>query len=203
MFLIVGLGNPGPKYEWTRHNVGFLFADALQEMLIGDGPQKRRPVSKKEFNSDALHFDVDGRKWVVAKPQTFMNLSGEAVRPFCDYYKVDVTKELLVAHDDVDLEFGQLKLQKNRGHGGQNGVRSIHQQLGHADYTRLRIGVGRPADGSPQSTADFVLSRFLPAEVEKLPEIFEFAARGVQIWSDKGFERAQEFVNQLKGIKWD
>lgn len=166
MKLIVGLGNPGAKYTLTRHNVGFMAVDWLLKSLEGPGLQ-----SKSEFKSLISKFKWDGVDVIVAQPQTYMNLSGEAVQPLLSYYRMSLD-DLLVIQDEVDLAFGQIKLQRNRGHAGNNGIRDITERLGSADYRRIRIGVGKSANPNVP-LADHVLQRFNDDEMTALPGIFE------------------------------
>ena len=126
MKIIVGLGNPGLKYQFTRHNFGFMLIDRLAE---GEAFQKK-------YSSLILKI----KNTLLVKPQTFMNLSGQAVQQVMNFYKVPL-EDLIVVHDDKDLDFGILRFQKNRGHGGHNGIRSIHQALGSQNYCRLKMGV--------------------------------------------------------------
>jgi PTH1 family peptidyl-tRNA hydrolase len=137
MKLIVGLGNPGPKYLTTRHNIGFLFIDAIVMSLEG------KLQYKSEFKAETQKTKIAGEPVILCKPQTFMNLSGESVQPLLSFYNM-TPDDLLVVHDEIDQPFGHLKFQTKRGHGGHNGIRNIHQMLGTDAYSRLRVGVGRP-----------------------------------------------------------
>ena len=143
MFIIVGLGNPGREYENTRHNIGFAVIDRLaEEEQIQLREKKHRAVIGKGY--------IDGRKVLLAKPQTYMNLSGESVRELVDYYGIDETEELLVISDDITLPAGQLRLRKRGSAGGHNGLKNIILHLGHEDFQRLKMGVGeRPEGGKP------------------------------------------------------
>ena len=148
--LIVGLGNPGSKYEKTRHNIGFRVVDELVRRYdLGAGRGERR----------ALTWDgtVTGTRIKLAKPTTFMNRSGESIRQLTDYYDIPLSN-LLVVHDDLDTVFGILRLRRNGGHGGQNGLRSIVQHLGRKDFARLRFGIGRPP--GKMDPVDYVLQPF-------------------------------------------
>lgn len=151
--LIVGLGNPGDKYKNTRHNIGFMFLDKIAE------DQGLAWVFDKKFNALICEYiSSNGDKYYLAKPQTYMNLSGSSVKKLVDYY--DITLEnLLVIHDEIDLEFGTTKMQKSRGDAGHNGVKDISNYLGSKDYWRLRVGIGRPAHSS-EEVSDFVLGKF-------------------------------------------
>lgn len=187
MWLIVGLGNPGKKYEFTRHNVGFLAVERFAKSL--NAP----PLAKQEYKALTSKFRLEGQEVILAEPQTFMNLSGDSVQALCQYYKISPAN-LAVIHDEVDLPFGEIKVQKNRGHGGHNGIRDIHQKLGTNEYVRFRIGVGRPAHAA-QEVASFVLERFSPSEMERLGEILDRCNDGLELLLDHGFDRAATHVN--------
>lgn len=177
MKMIVGLGNPGSKYLMTRHNAGFLVLDALASRLgitIDNSEQKAFTKKIKLDNSDVL----------LVKPQTFMNLSGESVLPLLKYYKVDPSN-LLVVHDEVDLPFGSLKFQFNRGHGGHNGIRSVHDLLQTKEYARLRIGISRPPHPE-MGVADYALQNFSKVEQNKLVDILSLAAEGIECFIQSG-----------------
>lgn len=188
MKLIVGLGNPGPKYQITRHNVGFLFIDALVE---GSGASRSY---KNEFKAETQKISLEGESVLVCKPQTFMNLSGESVQPLMHFYGI-TPAELLVVHDEVDLEFGQLRFQSKRGHGGHNGIRNIHQLLGTNEYARERIGVGRPQPPSTQPIPDWVLSAFSKDEQRLLPEVLDLSIAGARTWVREGLDKASTHFN--------
>ena len=202
MKLIVGLGNPGPKYQLTRHNIGFLFIDALVEFFDN---QRRY---KNEFKAETQKFTIHGEPVIVCKPQTFMNLSGESVQPLLKFYNLTLN-DLLVVHDEVDQPFGALKFQYKRGHGGHNGIRNIHQVMGSDEYGRLRLGVGRPpvfVDDSgakvrsSMEVADWVLHPFSKDEQQKLPDFLRLAIQGVEVWAAKGINQAAtEFNGKEQG----
>ncbi len=154
MKLIVGLGNPGEKYTTTRHNAGFIFVDNLCKVL-----ELSWAIEKK---SDAAV--AKNAKFILAKPQTFMNNSGTAVAKLLTYFKVPV-ENLVVVHDDVDLPFGEYRLKQGSGSAGHHGVIDIIEKVGTQDFWRFRIGVGRPAE-SKYSVEDYVLKPFAPSEVE-------------------------------------
>jgi len=181
MWLVAGLGNPGSKYLFTRHNVGFM---VLDNFLAGVGD----PIAKEQFQAVTTKFKMENQDIVFAKPQVFMNKSGESVRPILDFYKIDIS-QLIVVHDDIDQPFGQIKVQKNRGHGGHNGVRSISETLGVQDYIRLKIGVGRPPHPK-MDVADYVLSRFSPEEQTRLPEFLNIASDALESLIFDGYEKA-------------
>ncbi len=135
--LFVGLGNPGPEYEGTRHNAGFWWLDAAAQAL---GVQL---VPERSYHGLVARTNIQGRSVWLLEPQTFMNLSGKSVAALARFYKI-APEEVLVAHDELDLPAGQIKLKRGGGHAGHNGLRDIHAQLGASDYWRLRIGIGHP-----------------------------------------------------------
>ena len=186
MWLIAGLGNPGNKYKLTRHNVGFMAVDYYLH-AIGTPPEK------KEHKALTYSFTIDGQKVLMAKPQTYMNDSGESVQALCHFYKIPPEK-LIVLHDEIEQPFKQIKLQHKRGHGGQNGVRDISEKLGSNAYYRFRIGVGRP-DGK-QSVSSHVLSPFNKDEQSDLPDVLERVSNGLESLLFDGFEKAATLTNQ-------
>ncbi|APA95720.1 aminoacyl-tRNA hydrolase [Nocardia seriolae] len=183
--LVVGLGNPGSEYERTRHNVGFMVADVLAERVGG-----RFTVHKKS-GADLLEARLDGRKVLLAKPRTYMNLSGRPVAALAKFFSVPAT-EVIVVHDELDLPFGAVRLKRGGGEGGHNGLRSISQALTTKDYLRVRFGIGRPP--GRQDPADFVLKPFAAPERKEVPVIVEQAADAVELLLRVGLETAQ---NQL------
>jgi PTH1 family peptidyl-tRNA hydrolase len=196
MKLIVGLGNPGPKYQLTRHNIGFLLVDALAESL---GQRQY----KSEFKAETVKIQFAGESVLLCKPQTFMNLSGESVQPLMAFYGMQPS-DLLVVHDEVDVPFGQLRFQVKRGHGGHNGIRNIHQMLGTDDYGRLRLGVGRPpvyvddsgnSKGPVQEVHEWVLSNFSKPEFQLMPQFLDLAIDGIEVWLAKGVAQAASLFN--------
>jgi len=190
MWLIVGLGNPGAKYNLTRHNVGFLVIDFLAKGLEAGSwtTELKAQISRGKLGSTPLIF---------AKPQTFMNLSGESVIPLMQYFKIPA-EQILVAHDDIDQPFGSLRLQKNRGHGGHNGIRSITEQLGSADYTRLKIGVGRPPHPE-MNVADYVLQNFSKDEQNLLPAFLNRSGDAIEMCVTSGLGKASSLFNGAGG----
>ncbi|MFE3191774.1 aminoacyl-tRNA hydrolase [Nocardia sp. NPDC059240] len=183
--LVVGLGNPGPEYERTRHNVGFMVAEVLAERVGG-----RFTVHKKS-GADLLEARLDGRKVLLAKPRTYMNLSGRPVAALAKFFSVPAT-EVIVVHDELDLPFGQIRLKRGGGEGGHNGLRSISQALTTKDYLRVRFGIGRPP--GRQDPADYVLKPFSAPERKEVPVIVEQTADAVELLLRVGLEPAQ---NQL------
>ena len=148
--LIVGLGNPGPEYLMTRHNAGFWFVDALAHARsLTFKPENR-------FKADVARLQDDGHDCLVCKPNTFMNNSGMSVQPLVGFYKIPI-EEILVVHDDIDLEAGTVRFKKGGGHGGNNGLRDVIEKLGSNAFNRLRIGVGHP--GNSAEVVNYVLSK--------------------------------------------
>ncbi|MEU1546943.1 aminoacyl-tRNA hydrolase [Nocardia sp. NPDC005745] len=184
--LVVGLGNPGPEYERTRHNVGFLVADVLAERVGG-----RFGVHKKS-GADLLQARLDGRQVLIAKPRSFMNLSGRPVAALAKFFSVPPT-EVIVVHDELDLPFGAIRLKRGGGEGGHNGLRSVSSALTTKDYLRTRIGIGRPP--GRQDPADYVLKPFSAPERKEVPVIVEQAADAVELLLRVGLETAQNRVH--------
>jgi peptidyl-tRNA hydrolase, PTH1 family len=179
-YLIVGLGNPGKEYVATRHNVGFRVADELARRYgLAFGKKERKAVA-----ATGVIYD---KKVILAKPQTYMNLSGEAVRSLVDFYKVDLPR-ILVVCDDLDIPLGTVRLRKSGSAGGQNGIKSVIQHLGTQEFSRLRFGIGRPP-GKMQAK-DYVLSGFLGDEAILAGQVVDRAADAVETWLKEGIEIA-------------
>ncbi len=183
MWLIVGLGNPGPKYERTRHNIGFMCVDSIA----------RGQNFKSEHKALVARTTLGSEQVMLAKPQTFMNLSGESVQSLMHFYKIGI-ENLIVLQDEADLPFLRLKVQKNRSSGGHNGIKSITQMLGSQDYFRIRMGVGRPT--VPMDTADYLLQNFTADEFKQTPDLIERAAKAAETLLTKGFGEAATQFNQ-------
>jgi peptidyl-tRNA hydrolase, PTH1 family len=178
--LIVGLGNPGKDYVDTRHNVGFRVLDELARRY-------GLAFGKTERKAQIASGVIRGRKVILAKPQTFMNLSGEAVRSLSDFYKVELGKIIVVA-DDLDIPLGTVRLRKSGGAGGQNGMKSVIQHLGTQEFSRLRFGIGRPP-GKMQAR-DYVLSSFKGDDAILAAQVIDRAADAVETWLVEGIELA-------------
>ncbi|MGN0332307.1 MAG: aminoacyl-tRNA hydrolase [Lachnospiraceae bacterium] len=170
MYIIVGLGNPTLQYEGTRHNVGFDVIDALADKYnITVETRKSRAFIGKGI--------IEGQKVILAKPQTYMNLSGESVRGLVDYYKIDEEQELLVIYDDISLGVGQLRIRKKGSAGGHNGIKNIISHLDTTVFPRIKIGVGEKP--KKYDLADYVLSHFSKAEREEMEKGYEKAVNAV------------------------
>ncbi|MGD9986056.1 MAG: aminoacyl-tRNA hydrolase [Pseudonocardia sp.] len=188
--LVVGLGNPGPEYAETRHNVGFRVVELLAARAGGGR------FSKHKSNADVLEGRLAGRKVVLAKPRTYMNVSGGPVAGLLRYFSVPAT-ELVVVHDDLDLGFGVIRLKQGGGEGGHNGLRSISQSCGTRDYLRVRFGIGRPP--GRQDPADFVLKRFSSVEAKELEFAVDLAADAAEALLSDGLEPTQNRFHALSG----
>lgn len=184
MFVIAGLGNPGPTYQWTRHNAGFLFLDRLAHL-------EHTPVTRKAFSGLTGEWNRAGARHILLKPQTFMNLSGRAVMQALQFYKLPLTR-LIVAHDELDLPFGAVRLKQGGGHGGHNGLRSIMEQLGKGDFIRLRIGIGRPPRGD---TTSYVLGAIPREQMEHLSRILDGGLEMLEMLLDEGLPKAMSMYN--------
>ena len=166
MFIIAGLGNPDRQYEGTRHNVGFDVIDRIAEKYnISVDVKKHRALLGKGV--------IEGQKVILAKPQTYMNLSGESIRSLVDYYKIDGEHELLVIYDDINLGVGQLRIREKGSAGGHNGIKNIIAHLGTQVFPRIRVGVGEKP--SRYDLADYVLGHFSKAEKELMEEGYDHA----------------------------
>ncbi len=185
---MVGLGNPGSKYDETRHNIGF---EALDRLAVGcpDAGFTRK------FDGLFADSEIDFRRVLLLKPQTFMNLSGRSVRQAVQFYKLDPATDLLVLCDDLTLPLGRVRIRRGGSDGGQKGLRDIAAQLGTQDYARLRIGIG---DRGLVDAADFVLSRFRAAERSVIDDTLIAATQAVAVWVTQGLDAA---MNRFNGPK--
>ncbi len=184
MKLITGLGNPGPKYRKTRHNVGFRVIAELHQRF-----GQPRPSSK--FESEFVQVTVGEHKVLLQSPLTFMNLSGRAVRGLMDFYKIPVS-DILVVCDDFHLALGRLRFRPGGSAGGQNGLKDIIQRLGTQDFSRLRLGVGTPPQG--RNVSNYVLSQFREDEHSQIEESIRRAADSALVWVEHG---VQECMNRF------
>ena len=189
MLLIAGLGNPGPRYAATRHNVGFRLIDELAR-------QCGVPASafKERFHGEVASARLGDQELVLLKPQTFMNESGRSVQAACTFYKLKPS-DLIVAHDDLDVPFSEVRLKQGGGDGGQRGIRSVSAALG-PDYVRIRLGIGRPPPDFRGDVADFVLQAFPSAELATVEQMVSRATEAVSLVTSLGFEKAMNRINQ-------
>ena len=185
--LIVGLGNPGAQYLMTRHNIGFIFGDALAQAYSA-GPYKT------EHKAHTAKVRIGNETVLLAKPQTYMNRSGESVQALLSYYDVGL-EDMIVAHDDIEIPFASMLFQSNRGHGGNNGIRDIHAKLGTKAYDRLRLGVGRPSHPA-MDVADYVLQNFSKDEQPQLTEWLDECIDAIEVYLSNGLQKAATNFNR-------
>ncbi len=185
MKCIVGLGNPGKKYEKTRHNIGFQVIDELLK--------RHSVVMKSKYNCDHGLLRHGKESVMFVKPQTFMNLSGEGIQPLMNFFKIEL-KDLLVIYDDLDLPTGKIRLREKGGHGGHNGIRSIIQHTGSKEFKRLRIGVGRPTDD--MAVVNYVLQPFSKAENLLVEQAILYASDACDAWIEQPFIEVMNSYNQ-------
>ena len=190
-FLIVGLGNPGAEYAKTRHNAGFMLADLLAHRWRADWK------NEKKFQSRVAKTERDGRRVVLCEPQTYMNLSGEAVGALMHFYQLPVGK-LVVAVDDADLPLGEIRLRPGGSSGGHHGLESIEAHLATRDYARLRIGIGRK--DSARQIVGHVLGRLNDAEMAVMEKVLARAVDQVECWLGHGLAKA---MSQFNGVVTD
>jgi PTH1 family peptidyl-tRNA hydrolase len=183
--IVVGLGNPGKKYAFTRHNLGFMVADQLASI-------HGLSFSQEKFRSALAHGVVAGEDAIIAKPQTFMNLCGEAVGPMVRFYKLPLTN-LLIVYDDADIPFGKVRLRPSGGSGGHKGLNSIMEHLGTDEFPRLRIGIQQP--DLPDDLSGYVLSEFRPEEKAELKGIIHTACLAVETAISQSLEEAMNRFN--------
>ncbi|KDA44466.1 aminoacyl-tRNA hydrolase [Frankia sp. CcI156] len=186
-WLVAGLGNPGPTYAGNRHNAGFMVVDLLAERT---GSRLKSHRSR----ADVAETRLAGARAVLARPLSFMNLSGGPVAAARSFYKVEVSR-LIVVHDELDIPFGAVRLKRGGGDNGHNGLRSISSALGTRDYLRVRVGIGRPP--GRMDPADFVLRDFTSTERRELPLLLEHAADSVEMLIADGLEPAQNRYHAL------
>lgn len=182
--LVVGLGNPGSKYEATRHNIGF----EVIERLAASGPGVK---FAEKFEGALAESEIDFRRVLLLKPMTFMNLSGRSVRQVAQFYKIELA-DILVLCDDLSLPLGKLRIRRGGSDGGQKGLRDIATQLGSQDFSRLRLGIG---ERGPMDAADFVLSRFRPTERPIIDDALILATQAVAVWVAQGIDVAMNRFN--------
>lgn len=184
MFVIAGLGNPGKKYENTRHNMGFLVIDKLAE---------KNDIKVNKIKHKALVGDgfISGQKVLLVKPQTYMNLSGESLREVMDYYDVDI-EDLIVIYDDFDIETGSLRIRKKGSAGSHNGMKSVIQHLGSKDFPRIRVGIG---NSGGRDWKDFVIGKVGKSEQDSIAAAIEKAADSAVCILEKGIDNAMNEYN--------
>ena len=190
-YLIVGLGNPGAEYAKTRHNAGFMLADLLANRWRANW------ATEKKFQSRMAKAERDGRRMMLAQPQTFMNLSGEAVGALVKFYQLPL-KHLVIALDDADLPLGEIRLRPGGSSGGHHGLESIEAHLGTREYPRLRIGIGRK--DSVREISGHVLGRLNATEMKVMEKVLARAADQVECWLGHGLQKA---MSQFNGVVED
>jgi PTH1 family peptidyl-tRNA hydrolase len=183
--LFVGLGNPGKEYERTRHNVGFMVIDELSRRF-------QVPLDQAKFKGIFGIGTVGGEKVILCKPLTYMNLSGECVRPLMDYYRIDV-EDVIVVYDDLDLPTGAIRLRPKGSAGGHNGMKSLIHHLGTDHFKRIRIGIDRPQNGI--KVTDYVLGRFTEEEMTKIETAIQKSADACEKWLSTPFIQVMNEFN--------
>jgi PTH1 family peptidyl-tRNA hydrolase len=190
MHLVVGLGNPGKRYALTRHNAGFMAVDTLSSRTGAD-------CSRSQFGALVDRTDVSSNPVVLAKPQSFMNRSGQPVASLKGYYKVDA-EQVVVIHDELDLPFGTVKVKLGGGHGGHNGLRDIMKHFSGKDFVRVRVGVSRPPPG--WDVANYVLAPWSGDEQDQLEDVMRRAADAVEVIVSDGAKSAMNQINQRRSV---
>ena len=194
--MVVGLGNPGGKYAMTRHNIGFMALDAYAASV---GAGLGSPKWKEEHQAFVTRLKMDDVEVLFVKPQTFMNKSGESVQPLMAYYKIPL-ENVIVVHDEIDVPFGAIRIHKNRGSGGHNGIKSITQMVGTMDYSRLKLGVGRSPNPNIDA-ATHVLQNFSDQEQAELHDFLGIAGDAIESLIFDGLSKAQtKFTRDAKTV---
>lgn len=178
MKLIVGLGNPGKEYENTRHNIGFMFIDSFAE-------KNNVSIEKQKYNGLYAEIKVCQEKVILLKPLSFMNLSGEVVKKYVDYYKIDI-KDILIINDDLDLPFGKIRLRRSGSSGGHNGLKNITLNLGTQDFSRLKIGI---SNDKTIDTKDYVLGNLTKDNKEELEKLKQIVNELLEDWIKLDFDK--------------
>ena len=191
MFVIVGLGNPGKKYENTRHNAGFIAIDALADKY-------GISISEKKHKALCGSGVIEGNKVVLVKPQTFMNLSGESVRSIMDFYKIDPEEDMLVIYDDISLAPGNIRIRKKGSAGGHNGIKSIIAHAGTQNFMRVKVGVGEKPSG--WDLADYVLGHFSDEDNQKLKETMPDIIQAATLMVQGDVDKAMNDFNAKKQV---
>jgi PTH1 family peptidyl-tRNA hydrolase len=184
--LIVGLGNPGKEYEASRHNIGFLVVNRLARA-------HDIPLQERKYKSLWGRGEIEGRSVILAKPRTYMNLSGDAVKLFLAPFSL-TANQLIVIHDDLDLPFGRIKIKEKGGNGGHKGIQSIMRATGSGDFPRVKVGIGRPPGG--MDAADYVLQPFGHAEKQLLGEVIASAQEALELLLRAGLQAAMNLYNR-------
>ena len=187
MFIVAGLGNPGRKYENTRHNVGFMVIDETAN-------RHHIQVTEKKHKALIGKGMIGGEKVILVKPQTFMNLSGESIREIIDYYKIEEKTELIVISDDISMDVGAVRIRKKGSAGGHNGLKNIILHLGHDEFQRIKIGVGEKPEG--YDLVDYVLGHFDKEESEQIAESVKSAAEAIAVMITDGADEAMNRFNK-------
>lgn len=182
--LVAGLGNPGSRYHWTRHNAGFMVLDRFAQI-------SGIPINRKGFSGLFGEGFWQGEKLLLLKPQTYMNLSGRSLSEAVRFHRLSLD-DVVVIHDDLDVPFGRVKIKNGGGHGGHNGLRSIIAELGGGDFTRIRVGIDRPVRGD---VVEYVLTPFSREEAEHLPEILNAAADALASLFENGLAKTMSLFN--------
>lgn len=182
--LIVALGNPGPEYELTRHNIAWTLVDTHPDLISN--------LWKSKFKGEYTDFNGPSGKVYVLKPQTYMNLSGESVQPLCQFFKINID-EILVIQDELDLPFGQIHFKKGGGLAGHNGLKSITKMMGSQEFYRMRVGIGRPDRGSVSS---WVLSKIPSSQVTELGIVLDKSNIALSYFLKDGFKKASNEYNK-------
>ncbi|MFZ2950581.1 MAG: aminoacyl-tRNA hydrolase [Desulfuromonadaceae bacterium] len=183
-YIVAGLGNPGPTYQWTRHNAGFLFLERLAEL-------ENISITKKTFSALSGEWNFSGHRLILLKPQTFMNLSGKSVMQSLQFHKLPISN-LIVIHDELDLPFGVVRFKLGGGHGGHNGLRSIMENLGKGDFIRLRIGIGKSLHGD---TTGHVLGKIPPDQIDGLPRVLDGGIEMLKAMLKEGLPKSMSLFN--------
>lgn len=183
-YIIAGLGNPGPAYQWTRHNAGFLFLDRLAHL-------ESFSISKKAFSALSGEVNLCGHRLILLKPQTFMNLSGKSVMQALQFHKLPLS-QLIVVHDELDLSFGSARFKNGGGHGGHNGLRSIIENMGSGDFIRLRIGIGKSPHGD---TTGHVLGKIPPEQMEVFSRVLDGGIEMLEVMLKEGLAKSMSLFN--------
>lgn len=192
MYIIAGLGNPGRKYENTRHNIGYQVIDELAD-------KHQIKIQELKFKGIMGKGMINGHKVILIKPLTYMNLSGECIGEAVNFFKIDETSELIVVADDISLETGQVRMRKKGSAGGHNGLKNIIAHLGHEEFMRIKMGVGEKPSG--YDLADYVLGHFSKEENEILLESRKNAVLALETIMDEGIDKAMNLYNTKRGKK--